>query len=62
MRCLASPIINLYGEAVAGISVSGPTHRMAPERSAAVGTLVGDAAIAISRGLGAGNARSRLKE
>lgn len=27
MRCIASPIFNMHGEAVAGISVSGPTAR-----------------------------------
>ena len=27
MRCIAAPIFNAYGEAVAGISVSGPTGR-----------------------------------
>lgn len=28
MRCIAAPIFNLYGEAVAAISVSGPTSRI----------------------------------
>jgi IclR family transcriptional regulator, acetate operon repressor len=28
MRCLAAPIFNEYGEAVAGISISGPTLRL----------------------------------
>lgn len=56
MRCVASPIVNLYGEAVAGISVSGPTHRMALARIVEIGTLVRDAATAISRGLGAPDA------
>jgi len=31
MRCVAAPIFNAYGEAVAGISVSGPTLRFADE-------------------------------
>lgn len=53
MRCVAAPIINLYGEAVAGISVSGPTHRMAIERIAEIGALIREAATTISRGLGA---------
>lgn len=56
MRCVAAPIVNLYGEAVAGISVSGPTHRMASERIAEIGELVRDAANTISRGLGAPDA------
>jgi IclR family acetate operon transcriptional repressor len=28
MRCVAAPILNAYGEVVAGISVSGPTARL----------------------------------
>lgn len=53
MRCVAAPIRNLYGEAVAGISVSGPTHRMALDRIEEFGALVRDAAQTVSRGLGA---------
>jgi len=29
MRCIAAPVFDVYGEAVAGISVSGPTSRIA---------------------------------
>ncbi len=32
MRCIAAPIFNLYGEAVAGISISGPTIRLSLEQ------------------------------
>ena len=53
MRCVAAPIIDLYGEAVAGISVSGPTHRMPESAIETIGTLVRDAALTVSRGLGA---------
>lgn len=53
MRCVAAPIINLYGEAIAGISVSGPTHRMPVDQVEEIGELVRDAAATISRGLGA---------
>ncbi len=56
MRCVAAPIINLYGEAVAGISVSGPTNRMGSDRIAEIGELVRVAASTISRGLGAPDA------
>jgi IclR family transcriptional regulator, acetate operon repressor len=31
MRCIAAPVFDLHGEAVAGISVSGPTVRMSLE-------------------------------
>ena len=52
MRCIAAPILNVHDEAVAGISVSGPTHRITSDRVAEIGRLVGDAAREISRGLG----------
>jgi len=53
MRCIAAPIFDNFGETVAGISVSGPTHRMVEDRFAGIGALVSDAAISLSRGLGA---------
>jgi IclR family acetate operon transcriptional repressor len=53
MRCVAAPILNIYGEAVAGLSVSGPTLRMPSDKIEALGALVKDAADKVSRGLGA---------
>jgi len=53
MRCVAAPILNFYGEAVAGISVSGPTIRMGEDQINRIGELVRDAAAHVSRGLGA---------
>lgn len=53
MRCLAAPVLNLHGEAVAGISVSGPTTRLTPARVETVGALVRDAAGTLSRAQGA---------
>ncbi len=53
MRCVAAAILNIHGEAVAGISVSGPTHRMGEERMERIGGLVRDAAAKVSRWLGA---------
>lgn len=53
MRCIAAPILNLHGEAVAGISISGPSHRVTLDRVEPVGALVRAAAANISRGLGA---------
>lgn len=50
MRCVAAPILNVHGEAVAGISVSGPTIRMTDERIAEFGRHVSNAASAISQG------------
>ncbi len=56
MRCVAAAIINVHGEAVAGISVSGPTHRMTEGEIGRIGDLVRDAAANVSRGLGAPDA------
>ncbi len=53
MRCVAAPIIDFYGEAVAGISVSGPTLRMSESQIGQIGKLVREAALTVSRGLGA---------
>ncbi|MFV2003034.1 MAG: HTH-type transcriptional regulator BhcR [Paracoccaceae bacterium] len=40
MRCIAAPIFNAYGEAVAGISISGPTVRLPDAGSTRLGQLV----------------------
>lgn len=53
MRCVAAPILNIFGDAVAGISVSGPTHRMSQDRVNHIGALVCAAAGQVSRSLGA---------
>ncbi|MEE7493378.1 HTH-type transcriptional regulator BhcR [Methylobacterium oryzae] len=53
MRCVAAPILNVHGEAIAGISVSGPTHRLSNRRIGEIGDLVRDGAAAVSRLLGA---------
>ncbi|MGI9336406.1 MAG: HTH-type transcriptional regulator BhcR [Gammaproteobacteria bacterium] len=52
MRCIASPIFNLHGEALAGISVSGPTVRMQDRRLAEIGSMVKDAAAQITTSIG----------
>jgi IclR family acetate operon transcriptional repressor len=44
MRCVGAAIFNEVGEAVAGLSVSGPTVRITPESLARFGPLVRDAA------------------
>lgn len=36
MRCVAAPIFDLAGEAAAGISVSGPLHRMGDAQLAGI--------------------------
>lgn len=51
MRCIAAPVFDIHGEAVAGISVSGPTSRVGTEQvaefSAAVVTVAKDLTKAI---------------
>jgi IclR family transcriptional regulator, acetate operon repressor len=52
MRCVAAAIFNEFGEPVAGISVSGPTVRVTPERAAAIGPLVARAAAEVTKTIG----------
>lgn len=52
MRCVAAAIFNEFGEPVAGISVSGPTVRVTPERAAAFGPLVARAAAEVTKAIG----------
>ncbi|RJL08325.1 HTH-type transcriptional regulator BhcR [Paracoccus siganidrum] len=53
MRCIAAPVFDLSGEAVAGISVSGPTHRIGQEHVKTLGATVAAAASELSQALGA---------
>jgi len=53
MRCIAAPIINFQGQAVAGISISGPSHRVTPDMVAKIGAMVKAAGDDVSRSLGA---------
>jgi IclR family acetate operon transcriptional repressor len=53
MRCVAAPILNVHGEAVAGISVSGPKHRVEDSDVHRIGEQVRRAATMVSRRLGA---------
>jgi IclR family acetate operon transcriptional repressor len=52
MRCIAAPIFNEFREAVAGVSISGPTDRMAQRGGADFGPLVRAAADRITRAIG----------
>lgn len=52
MRCVAAPIFNEFGEPVGGVSISGPTVRVTPERLAAIGPEVREAAAAITAMIG----------
>lgn len=69
MRCIAAPVFDLFGEAVAGISVSGPLHRMGDDRLPQLGQEVARAARELSldqatrtagNGHGADRPRTRL--
>jgi IclR family acetate operon transcriptional repressor len=58
MRCIAAPILNFFGEAVAGISVSGPTHRMTLDRIEPISKAVRNAAEILSVSSGASPSNS----
>ncbi|RVB31003.1 IclR family transcriptional regulator, partial [Mesorhizobium sp. M7A.F.Ca.CA.001.16.1.1] len=48
----AAAIFNEFGEPIGGVSVSGPTVRVTPERLAEIGPLVRDAAAEVTRMIG----------
>lgn len=58
MRCIAAPVFDVYGEAVAGISVSGPTGRVSSENIDGLSKLVISAAQQLSTAIGGGGNRN----
>ncbi|KQV34957.1 MULTISPECIES: HTH-type transcriptional regulator BhcR [unclassified Rhizobium] len=52
MRCVAAPIFDEYGEAVAGISVSGPAVRLPDAKIDALGPAVRAAAEGLTKAMG----------
>ena len=52
MRCVAAPIYNEYAEAIAGVSISGPSVRITSERIGEFGPLVKRAADEITTSIG----------
>jgi IclR family acetate operon transcriptional repressor len=52
MRCIAAPVFDMHGEAVAGISVSGPTSRVGTEQIAGFSACVIAAARALTQAVG----------
>ncbi len=52
MRCIAAPVFDLTGEAIAGVSVSGPTHRIGHEHIKTLGAVVAAAAAELSHAMG----------
>ncbi len=55
MRCIAAPVFNYYGEAIAGISISGPTIRLSLDRIDLVSKMVKKKAEILSASLGLGS-------
>ena len=52
MRCVAAAIFNEFGEPIGGVSVSGPTVRVTPDRLAEIGPLVRNAAAEVTKMIG----------
>lgn len=52
MCCIAAPIFNEFGEAVAGISISGPSARLPQDRLESLGPLVQQMAGTLTRAIG----------
>jgi IclR family acetate operon transcriptional repressor len=52
MRCVAAAIFNEFGEPIGGVSVSGPTVRVTPERVAQIGPVVREAAAQVTAMIG----------
>ncbi len=52
MRCIAAPIFNSFGEAIAGLSISGPSVRVTPEQDVRLGKLIKSAAHEVTKAIG----------
>ncbi len=52
MRCIAAAVFDVNQEAIAGVSVSGPTNRVGPDQIPALGAAVIGAANAVTTSLG----------
>ncbi len=52
MRCIAAPVFNAYGEAIAGLSVSGPAFRLGLSDATRIGALVRAAADQVTEATG----------
>lgn len=52
MRCIAAPIWNVHGEAIAGVSISGPAVRFDSGTVGAMGARVAEAAAEITEAMG----------
>jgi IclR family acetate operon transcriptional repressor len=52
MRCIAAPVFNEYGEAIGGISISGPTVRIDDTKLTIIGPAVRRTADDLTRAIG----------
>ncbi|QND50493.1 IclR family transcriptional regulator (plasmid) [Phyllobacterium sp. 628] len=52
MRCIAAPLFNEYGEAIAGISISGPAVRLPRDKLSVFGPIVQRTADALTKAMG----------
>ncbi len=52
MRCIAAPIFDVHGEAIAGISVSGPSNRIQEHAIEKLASMVSEAAQTLTRSIG----------
>jgi IclR family acetate operon transcriptional repressor len=52
MRCIGAPVFNEFAEPIAGVSISGPTVRLTPERLDELGPLIATAAAEVTRIIG----------
>ncbi len=52
MRCIAAPVFDIYGEAIAGISVSGPISRVGLDQISELSDAVLDAANRLTAAIG----------
>lgn len=52
MRCIAAPVFDHHNEAIAGISVSGPTSRVGPDQILGIGRAVVAAAHRLTTAIG----------
>lgn len=59
LRCISAPVFNEFGEAIAAMSVSGPTARIPDDRMKALGEAVSTAAREATRDFGGDSAMAR---
>ena len=52
MRCIAAPVFDIHGDAIAGLSVSGPTSRVGTDQISALSNAVVAAAKELSAAIG----------